>query len=47
MLILFQNNFPKLHVPESSTESLLGALGTRNVQQRYWLLVVVCLMHIC
>lgn len=28
MLILFQNNFPKLHVPESSTDCLLGALGT-------------------
>lgn len=33
MLVLFQNNFPKLHVPEGSTDSLLGGFDTRNVQQ--------------
>ena len=33
MLILFQNNFPKLRVPEGSTDSLLVGFGARNVQQ--------------
>lgn len=33
MLVLFQNNFPKLHVPEVSTDSLLEGFDTRNVQQ--------------
>lgn len=38
--------FPKLHVPEVSTDSLLEGFDTRNVQQWCWLLIVVCLMHI-